>query len=177
MSPVLAPVGLGLLAIASVGLWTLRVAVTARGRRNVAALVAAVEAVAFIVAFSHVAAHLDSPVRIAGYAAGVAVGTIIGLSIDRRVSAGMSEVDIIVQARDADAADRLRSLGWSVTTFGGDGPSGPVIIICIVVADSRVAELTEDIHDVAPDAHWTVQRLGATHGSAHHDGLLQIADL
>ena len=93
------PRGMALLAMASVGLWTLRVALTARGRKSVGAAVAAVEAVVFAVAFTNVAAHLDSPFRIAGYAAGVAFGTVLGLTVDRRLSAGVSEVDIIVPGR------------------------------------------------------------------------------
>ena len=76
MNELLAAGAMALLAMASVGLWTLRVALTARGRRPIAATVAAVEAVVFAVAFTNVAAHLDSPVRIAGYAGGVAFGTV-----------------------------------------------------------------------------------------------------
>ena len=65
MSEVLAAGAMTLLAITSVGLWTLRVALTARGRRAIGAAVAH-EAVIFAVAFTNVAAHLDSPARVAG---------------------------------------------------------------------------------------------------------------
>ena len=58
MNELLAAGGMALLAITSVGLWTLRVALTARGRRTIGATVAAVEAVIFAVAFTNVAAHL-----------------------------------------------------------------------------------------------------------------------
>ena len=118
----LAAGGMALLAITSVGLWTLRVALTARGRRSIGATVAAVEAVIFAVAFTNVAAHLDSPVRVAGYAAGVAFGTVLGLTADRRLSPGVSEVDIVVPGRDTDTAERLHQLGWPTTTFPARGP-------------------------------------------------------
>ena len=88
MNELAAAAGMALLAITSVGLWTLRVALTARGRRGIGATVYAVEAVIFAVAFTNVAANLDSPVRVAGYAAGVALGTVLGLTADRRLSAG-----------------------------------------------------------------------------------------
>jgi uncharacterized protein YebE (UPF0316 family) len=166
---------MALLAMTSVGLWTLRVALTARGRKAIAATVAAVEAVVFAVAFTNVAAHLDSPARIAGYGAGVAVGTVLGLTVDHRVSRGVSEVDIVVPARDTLAAERLRRLGWPATTFPGDGPTGRVTVICIAVDDSRVAELTAAIRQVAPNAFWTVQRLGTAHATALPDGFLQLA--
>lgn len=72
------------LAMFSVGLWTVRVAVTARGRRIAGASVAAIEATVFAAAFSRLLADLDSPVRIAAYAVGVAAGTLLGLHIDER---------------------------------------------------------------------------------------------
>lgn len=175
MNELLAAGAMALLAITSVGLWTLRVALTARGRRAVGATVAAVEAVIFAVAFTNVAAHLDSPFRVAGYAAGVAFGTVLGLTADRRISAGVFEVDIIVPGRRIDTAERLRTLGWPATTFAADGPSGPVTLICIAVDDSRLAELTAAVRQVAPDAFWTVQRLGTAHASVLPDGYLQIA--
>ena len=126
MNELLAAGGMALLAITSVGLWTLRVALTARGRRTIGATVAAVEAVIFAVAFTNVAAHLDSPLRIAGYAAGVAFGTVLGLTADRRLSAGVSEVDIVVPGSDTDTAERLHRLGWPTTTLAARGPNGPV---------------------------------------------------
>ena len=97
--------------------------------RGIAAAVAAVEAVVFAVAFTNVAAHLDSPARIAGYAAGVASGTVLGLTIDHRLSAGVSEVDIVVPGLAADAAERLQQLGWPTTTLAARGPHGPVTLI------------------------------------------------
>ena len=174
MNELAAAGAMALLAITSVGLWTLRVALTARGRRGIGASVAAVEAVIFAVAFSNVAAHLDSPLRVAGYAAGVALGTVVGLTADRRLSAGVSEVDIVVPGRDTHTAERLRQLGWPATTFAAEGPSGPVTLICIAVDDTRLAELTAAIRVVAPQSFWTVQRLGTTHAAVLPDGYLQI---
>lgn len=71
------------LAVGSVGLWTLRVALTARGSRVVGSSVAATEAVVFVVAFSHVTGSLNAPLQVAIYGVGVGVGTFLGLTIDR----------------------------------------------------------------------------------------------
>jgi uncharacterized protein YebE (UPF0316 family) len=175
MNELLAAGGMALLAITSVGLWTLRVALTARGRKTIGATVAAVESVIFAVAFTNVAAHLHSPLRVAGYAAGVAFGTVLGLTADRRLSPGVSEVDIVVPGLDTGTAERFHHLGWPTTTLPARGPHGPVTLICIAVDDSRLTELTTVVRQIAPDAFWTVQRLGTTHASALPDGYLQIA--
>jgi uncharacterized protein YebE (UPF0316 family) len=176
MNQLVAAAGMAVLAMASVGLWTLRVAVTARGRRSVAAAVAAVEAIVFAVAFANVAAHLDSPPRLVGYGAGVALGTVVGLTIDSRLSPGVSEVDIVVPGCDMVTAGQLRRLGWPATTFPGDGPSGPVTLILVAVDDRHVTELTDAVHQAAPNAFWTVRRLGAAHASLLPEGFLQIAE-
>jgi uncharacterized protein YebE (UPF0316 family) len=175
MNELLAAGGMALLAITSVGLWTLRVALTARGRKTIGATVAAVEAVIFAVAFTNVASHLQSPLRVVGYAAGVALGTILGLTADHRLSPGVSEVDIVVPGLETDTAERLHELGWPTTSLTARGPHGPVTLICIAVDDSRLIELTTAVRHTAPDAFWTVQRLGTAHASALPDGYLQIA--
>ena len=166
-------VGMTLLAMTGVGLWTLRVALTARGRKLVGAGVAAIEAVVFALAFTSVASNLGSPVRLTGYAVGVALGTLLGLAVNERLPAGASEVDIVVEGHDPPLTQRLRLLGWPVTTFPGDGPSGPVTIICVAVDQSRVRELTATLLRLAPEAFWTVQDLGPVHLSALPAGLIR----
>jgi hypothetical protein len=90
---VVAAAGLAAVSTVSVALWTLRVALAARGRRLAASGTASVEALLFVVAFGRVMDALDEPVRLVGYAAGVAAGTFIGLTLEtraeeRRMSAG-----------------------------------------------------------------------------------------
>jgi uncharacterized protein YebE (UPF0316 family) len=81
---VVAAAGLAAVSTVSVALWTLRVALAARGRRLVASGTASVEALLFVVAFGRVMDALDDPVRLVGYAAGVAMGTFVGLTLETR---------------------------------------------------------------------------------------------
>lgn len=69
-------------ATLNVALWTVRVALAARGRRAAASATSCVEALLFAVAFSRVMDALDDPLRISGYAVGVAAGTFVGLTIE-----------------------------------------------------------------------------------------------
>ncbi len=75
-----------LLAVASVGLWTLRVAMTAKGRRLVGSGVAAIEGVTFVAVFSQMVGAVDSPGRVIVYGFGVGTGTYLGLSVDKRLN-------------------------------------------------------------------------------------------
>lgn len=82
--------GLAALATVNVGLWTLRVALAAAGRRAVASLTAGTEALLFAVTFGTVVTGLDNPVRVGGYAVGVAAGTLVGIVVHERLSSGPS---------------------------------------------------------------------------------------
>lgn len=73
------------LAVASVGLWTLRVALTARGSRALGSTVAAIEAMVFVVAFSHVTGSINAPTQVLIYGAGVGAGTYLGVTLDRKL--------------------------------------------------------------------------------------------
>jgi uncharacterized protein YebE (UPF0316 family) len=100
------------LAVGSVGLWTLRVALTARDSRVIGSAVAAVEAVVFVVAFSHVTGSLNAPLQIAIYGAGVGSGTFLGLTVDRTIRRSGAR-------RDQDAARTRLSPGAKSSSPAG----------------------------------------------------------
>lgn len=79
---------ISLLASITVSLWTVRVALTARGRRYAGALVAVVEAMTFATMFAEVLDSVDSPTRLSAYGIGVGAGTLAGLAIDQRIRLG-----------------------------------------------------------------------------------------
>ena len=74
------------LATLAVSLWTLRVALTARNRRVLAAVTASVEATIFALAFSRLLTSLDSASQVIAYAVGVGIGTLVGLTINERLT-------------------------------------------------------------------------------------------
>jgi uncharacterized protein YebE (UPF0316 family) len=84
MTPAVATTAL--LAMASVSLWTLRVALTARNHKALAATAASVEATVFVLAFSRILSSLDSVAQVAAYAIGVGCGTLVGLTLNDRLS-------------------------------------------------------------------------------------------
>jgi uncharacterized protein YebE (UPF0316 family) len=140
------------MALGSVGLWTMRVAFAARGRKLLGALVAALEAVVFAVAFSNLAANLDAPVRVIGYAFGVSAGTLLGLFLDERGSHGKSEIQVVVHGDDPWLATTLRRPGWPATSFLAEGPSGPVTVAFVAVDDGQVPRVLDTLRRTVPDA-------------------------
>jgi uncharacterized protein YebE (UPF0316 family) len=115
---VVAAAGLAAVSTVSVALWTLRVALAARGRRLAASVTASVEALLFVAAFGRVLDALDEPLRLVGYAAGVAAGTFVGLTLEaraeeRRTSAGADEACVHGQPPSVSAPGNAgdRSMG------------------------------------------------------------------
>jgi uncharacterized protein YebE (UPF0316 family) len=162
------------MAMASVALWTLRVALAARRAKLAGAVVAAVEAVVFVAAFSSLAGNLGSPLRVGGYAVGVALGTLAGLVTDERASHGRSQIQVVIHGHDDVLADSLHALGWPATTYAAEGPSGPVTVTFLAVDDSRVPQVTVALERLVPDAFWTVQQLRRTHVSPPHHPPLEV---
>lgn len=165
------------LAVVSVSLWTLRVALTARGRRFAGALTAGAEAVVFVVAFSRAAQDLAALERLLGYAVGVGVGTLLGLFVDEHLSAGQSEVRIVTTGRDLDLVSRLQADGWPVTWVLGRGPEGIVTVAFVALDDLRLPHLVKTLTDVAPEAFWTVERLRSARAGHVHPGWRQVGQV
>lgn len=165
------------LAVVSVSLWTLRVALTARGRRIAGSVTAGLEALVFIVAFSTAAADLGAIERLLGYALGVALGTLVGVYLDERLSAGQSEVRVVREGRDLALVKELQADGWPVTWVYGQGPRGDVTVAFVAVDDKLLAPFLRILRGAAPDAFWTVERLKSARAGKTHPGWRQVGQL
>jgi uncharacterized protein YebE (UPF0316 family) len=158
----------------SVSLWTVRVALTARGRRLAASSAAGVEAVVFVLVFASVLTSLDSPLEVAGYAVGVAAGTLLGVVADARLSTGQSTVRVIVDGDGDGLARALRERGWPLTALHGEGLSGRATLLLVVLDDNRLRHLLADLRVLTPNAFWTVERLQRAQPSALPTGYRQV---
>ena len=164
------------LAVASVGLWTLRVALTARGRKIAGSLTAAAEALVFLLAFSRVMANIDALSRVAAYAFGVGLGTLLGLLVDERLSTGQSVVRVVTVGDDLTLVSELHALGWPITWTRGSGPFGEVTSGFVVVDDVKIKALTSEIERRRPDAFWTIEGLRKARAHPLGQGWIQIGD-
>ena len=147
------------LALLSVGMWTFRVAVAARGLKLVCAAIAAAEAVVFALTFSHLVADLGSPARLVSYAAGVAAGTAVGLAVNDRTTRGHTELHLVAQGDRADLVGCFRHRGWPATSTIASGPNGPVTAMWLTVSDAELSDVTNLVQEWAPEAFWTLRRL------------------
>jgi len=146
-----------LLAMVSVGLWTLRVALAARGRRALGAAVAAGEALVFALVFSTLVAELGSWDRLAGYAVGVAVGTVGGIAVNDRVTAGGSVVEVVVPGDGHALRTAFCERGWPYTAMPASGMRGAATVLFLVIRSRHTAEVLDVVRRVQPEAFWATR--------------------
>jgi uncharacterized protein YebE (UPF0316 family) len=162
------------LAVTSVGLWTLRVALTARGRKVAGSLTAAAEALVFLLAFSSVASNIEALHLLAGYGLGVGLGTFFGLLLDERFSTGQSEVRIVTEGTDLSLVSDLHERGWPVTWTQGSGPFGEVTVAFVAVDNVKVKSLVSVLERFHGKAFWTVEALRKAQASPVGRGWIQV---
>jgi len=155
---------MALLAMVSVGLWTLRVALAARGRRLAGAAVAAVEAVVFAMVFSSLVGDLESWDRVAGYAAGVAVGTVGGLVVNDRMNPGGTVVEAVVPGDGAELRQAFHARGWPATAVPAAGVHGPATVLYLVVRSQRADTVLDVVRAVAPQAFLSTRPAAVVRG-------------
>lgn len=158
-------VELAMLGALSVSIWTVRVALAARGRRTAASITAGADAVVFAIVFASVLSSMDSPLEIVGYAAGVAAGTFAGVVADGRLTHGKTVVRVVVDGDGHPLAAALGERGWPMTLLPAEGSSGAAALLLVVVEDARVPRLVTDLEQLAPTALWTLARLQTAHAA------------
>jgi uncharacterized protein YebE (UPF0316 family) len=151
------------LVLFEVALWQWRVAITIRGNLAGGVLLGLVGAVVQVTAISQVVQDMGNVAKVAGYACGVGIGVLVGCLIDRRLSKWHVSVRVFAPA-DADLVPTLRGQGWPVTATDGIGHQGPVEVLFIAIDQRRTAELERALHELAPKASWTIERISSSRG-------------
>lgn len=134
---------------------TIRMIVTANGRRNLALGLAFLESLIFAYAAGKVLTDLENIPKMLTYAAGFAVGGYVGIMIEEKFVTGYSTVNIISTHKGHDIAVKLREEGFGVTEAIGEGGQGSVtMLICVV--------LRQDAHTVIETARQIDEKVFVT---------------
>ncbi|MGD9987608.1 DUF5698 domain-containing protein [Pseudonocardia sp.] len=171
----LQPAAIAALVVLEVGVWQVRMAVAARGRRRVAAVLGALGAVIQVVALGQVVTDLDNPANVVGYAVGVAAGVYLGVGIGGRLAADPVEHRVVVAGDGAEVAAQLRARGRPVTTQPAVGLDGPATILFVVAGAGADAEVARELRRLAPDGFHTSSVLRSASAPPLPLGFVQVA--
>jgi len=103
---------------------TLRMILTLKGKRYLAALVSMFEVSIYIFGLSIVLNNLSEIQNVIAYAVGFALGIIIGSKIEERLALGYITVNIVSTNPDLPFTKKLREAGFGVTSWTSRGMDG-----------------------------------------------------
>lgn len=145
------------LRLTDVTLGTLRILMTVRGRKPMAALIGFIEVTIFILAISRVVRNVGNVWNVLGYSGGFAAGTLVGMTIEEHLALGWTVVRVISTDLSKRIADALRQAGYGVTEMSGQGMRGSVEIYEIVVRRADMPKVLQMIDKVDEKAFITVE--------------------
>ena len=136
--------------IVYVSLSTVRMILTLKGRRYIAALVSIFEMVVYILGLSIVLDNLDGIQNIAAYAIGFAIGIIIGSHIEERLALGYITVNVVSMKPELPFTENLREKGFGVTSWRSQGLDGERLSLQVLAPRKRELSLYNAITEVDP---------------------------
>ncbi|MFH1136420.1 MAG: DUF5698 domain-containing protein [Pseudomonadota bacterium] len=147
--------------IADVSAGTVRTISIVHGRTKSAFFLGLLEISLWLFVISTVlGAMSDKPVLGVFYALGFSLGNVVGIKLEKRLAFGHTILRIISRQGQV-LADDIRREGFAVTTFKGEGLSGPVTELFIVCRRRDLNSLLKRVHCQEPDAFYTTEHVGS----------------
>ncbi|MFA7361781.1 MAG: DUF5698 domain-containing protein [Candidatus Kapaibacterium sp.] len=145
------------LRIIDVSLGTIRMIITVQGKKYVAGAIGFFEVTIWVVAISSVMSQLDNWINVAAYSSGFALGTIIGITLEQKLGSGFVWLNIISMNYADDITELLRRDKFGVTLIPGEGASGGVTVLLVLIPRKRQKEVMQLIINIDPKAFVTMQ--------------------
>lgn len=135
-----------------VSMSTVRWILLVRGRRWLAASISLFEMSLQVLALSLVVTQIrENPLNVVAYASGHAAGSLIGSKVEETLAIGYHVFQIITRPATG-LADRLRALGFGVTSWGAEGREGGREVLMVVARRRFAHDLYAVLDQVDPHA-------------------------
>jgi len=131
---------------------TMRMILTLKGRRYLAAFVSMFEIVMYVLGLGLVLDNLNEIQNIIAYAVGFAIGVIVGTKIEEKLALGYITVNVISSYPDIEFTRKLRDKGYGVTSWYAYGMEGDRLSMQILTPRKYELKLYETIKHLDPKA-------------------------
>ncbi|SHF82071.1 DUF2179 domain-containing protein [Ornithinibacillus halophilus] len=138
--------------IVYVSLFTVRMILTLKGRRYVAAFVSMFEIVIYVVGLGLVLDNLDQIQNIIAYALGYGIGVVVGSIIEEKLALGYITVNVVSTNPDLAFTKKIREKGYGVTSWSAYGMDGDRLSMQILTPRKYELQLYEVIKNIDPKA-------------------------
>jgi uncharacterized protein YebE (UPF0316 family) len=143
--------------IVDVSLATMRTIFVVQGKKYLAGLVGFFEVLIWVFAIRFVLEHLDNYANLFGYAAGFSLGNILGITFEQKLGFGYIQLTVISRHFTDQIANTLRKLKYGVTILPGEGGSGGISVIVLIISRKHQSKAFSIIESIDKDAFITVQ--------------------
>lgn len=158
-SLIVIPILIFIARVIDVSFGTIRIILISRGRKFIAPIFAFFEIIIWLFAISQIMQHLTNITYYLAYAFGYATGNFIGVWVEEKMAIGMVIVRIITKKDASELVERLRSTGYGVTSFDGQGSTGQVKLIYMTIERKDVDNIIEIIKRFNPKAFFSVEEV------------------
>lgn len=131
---------------------TIRMILTLKGRRYIAAFVSMFEIVMYVLGLGLVLDNLNEFQNIIAYAVGFGIGVIVGSKIEEKLALGYITVNVISSNPDIEFTRKLRDKGYGVTSWFAYGMEGDRLSMQILTPRKDELRLYETIKTIDPKA-------------------------
>lgn len=145
--------------VIDVGLGTLRIIFTSRGKRHLAPLLGFVEVFIWVAIISQITRTATGLPAYFAYAAGFAVGNYVGMQIEDRLALGKVVVRMILSDGGEQIAHVLHEAGFGATVVDGKGANGQVKLVYTIVQRRDLPDVTGIINSIHPRAFLSVEEV------------------
>lgn len=150
--------------IVYVSFFTIRMILTLKGQRYLAAGLSTIEVVIYVVGLGLVLDNLNQIQNLVAYAVGYGIGVIVGMKIEEKLALGYITVNVITKEYDLDLPKALRSKGYGVTDWAAHGLEGERMALQILTPRKYELKLYQTIKDLDPKAFIIAYEPKAIHG-------------
>lgn len=110
------------------------------------------EAIIYVFGLALVLTGDQSTLAMVVYALGFSLGLIVGIKIEDRIAIGYRSVQVNIKQENQELINSLRSYGFGVTVFQGDGREGTRYLLDILTKRSIEKDLFDIIESFEPQA-------------------------
>ncbi|MBM7553397.1 DUF2179 domain-containing protein [Thalassobacillus pellis] len=135
-----------------VSFFTIRMILTLKGQRYLAAFISMFEVIIYIVGLGLVLENLDQIQNLIAYAIGYALGVIAGMKIEEKLALGYITVNVISSSPDIEFTRKLRDKGYGVTSWFAYGMEGDRLAMQILTPRKYELKLYDTIRTLDPKA-------------------------
>lgn len=138
--------------IVYVSLSTVRMILTLKGQKYIAAAIGTIEIMIYTVGLGLVLDNLGRIENLIAYGLGYGIGVIVGSKIEERLALGYITVHVISSNPDLAFTRTLRENGYGVTSWGAYGMDGDRLAMQILTPRKYELNLYETIKQIDPKA-------------------------